>query len=186
MTAESVFFLFSFPFCRSSSRSESALLLRFAIAAIASSSSSSSPLTVISGQSLQRGRFCAFGFRDSRRWSQVRRFACGHVGKGGHKGRGWGGMRRAGKGKEGREADFSFPPPQDFIYLFSFHGHSAHNTIVPSNFNSFSVVVREVSHNFTQFFFKFKFKKFNNNINKSIFKIIIINFFCNLVMLVRW
>jgi hypothetical protein len=27
-----------------------------------------------------RGRFCAFGFRDSWRWSQVRRFACGRDG----------------------------------------------------------------------------------------------------------
>ncbi len=27
-----------------------------------------------------RGRFCAFGFRDSWRWSHVRRFACGQNG----------------------------------------------------------------------------------------------------------
>jgi len=27
-----------------------------------------------------RGRFCAFGFRDNWRWSQVRRFACGRDG----------------------------------------------------------------------------------------------------------
>ncbi len=41
------------------------------------SSSSPPPGTLLL---LPRGRFCAFGFRDSWSWSQVQRFACGRDG----------------------------------------------------------------------------------------------------------
>jgi len=79
-----------------------------------------------------------------------------------------GGPQGAGVGRDAKSREregsmggrFLFSPTSGFylfIYLFILLSWAlnVHNTIVPSNFNSFSVVVGEVSHNFSQFQFYF-------------------------------